>query len=67
MKAEAALVHSVPVLPRFGQSSHDDYPTFSVDDFEGNIALYLLVGNFDCVIISVINSLSSIWKFLLLF
>ncbi|XP_044502643.1 RING finger protein 10 isoform X3 [Mangifera indica] len=34
MKAEAALVHSVPVLPRFGQSSHDDYPTFSMDDFE---------------------------------
>ncbi|KAJ0054690.1 hypothetical protein Pint_02521 [Pistacia integerrima] len=34
MKAEAALVHSVPILPRFGRSSHDDSPSFSMDDFE---------------------------------
>lgn len=34
MKAEAALMHSAPVLPSFGQSSYNDSPTFSMDDFE---------------------------------
>lgn len=25
------------IIPSFGQSSHDDSPTFSMDDFEGNL------------------------------
>lgn len=44
MKAEAALVHSVPVSPGFGQSSYDDSPTFSMDDFEGNVVVCSDVG-----------------------
>ncbi|KAK9225354.1 hypothetical protein WN943_010395 [Citrus x changshan-huyou] len=39
MKAEAALVHSVPPVPSFGQSSYNDSPTFSMDDFEGNVVV----------------------------
>ncbi|KAH7577126.1 hypothetical protein JRO89_XS01G0209200 [Xanthoceras sorbifolium] len=34
MKAEAALVHSVPIVSSFGHTFHDDTPAFSMDDFE---------------------------------
>ncbi|XP_059645281.1 uncharacterized RING finger protein P8B7.23 [Cornus florida] len=34
IKAEVAATHCVPVPFNFAQSSHDDPPTFSVDDFE---------------------------------
>ncbi|KAK3183896.1 hypothetical protein Dsin_031182 [Dipteronia sinensis] len=34
MKAEAASVHSVPIVSSFEYTSHDDYPAFSMDDFE---------------------------------
>lgn len=44
MKAEAALVHSVPPVPSFGQSSYNDSPTFSMDDFEGNVVVCSNVG-----------------------
>lgn len=44
MKAEAALVHSVPPVPSFGQSSYNDSPTFSMDDFEGNVVVCSDVG-----------------------
>ncbi|KAJ7976299.1 RING finger protein 10 [Quillaja saponaria] len=40
MKAEAANTHFVPILSAYTPSSHDDPPTFSMDDFEalGNSA-----------------------------
>lgn len=41
MKAEAAVVQSVPTVSSFGQSSYDDSPTFSIHDFEGNVVLCL--------------------------
>jgi len=36
IKAEvAAAAELVPLMARFGQSSSDDFPPFSLDDFEG--------------------------------
>lgn len=36
IKAEvAAAAELVPLMASFGQSSHDHFPPFSLDDFEG--------------------------------
>ena len=37
--AEAASTYSLPIPTSYKLTSHDDSPTFSMDDFEGNMLL----------------------------
>jgi len=37
MRAEATDSYSLPILLSSRFTSHDDTPTFSMDDFEGNL------------------------------
>lgn len=39
LKAEAAAADSLPIPSRFGEHLYNTPPTFSMDDFEGNIVL----------------------------
>lgn len=43
MKAESAMAYPIPVVAGYGQSFQDGSPTFSMDDFEGNILLLVYV------------------------
>lgn len=45
MKAESAMAYSIPLVAGYGygQSFHDESPTFSMDDFEGNIMFLVYI------------------------
>lgn len=43
MKAESAMAYPIPLVAGYGQSFQDGSPTFSMDDFEGNIMLLVYV------------------------
>lgn len=54
MKADVALVHSIPEMCNFRNWSPDDSPAFSMDDFEGKDSFRRVLHNMSrtCMLIS---------------